>query len=133
MKTQLKQLMLMLTLVFTFASCSSDDDDKGGVNKSRDVKYEITGNFSGQIDAIYTESGNAGQSVDVTALPWTKEFTAAANTAAAGINVTGIGGVVDQTLTVKIIVGGKVEQQTTAKAKSDGTIIAVPGSYIFPL
>ena len=41
MKTHLKQIMLALTLVFTFASCSSDDD-KGSVNKSRDVKLRTT-------------------------------------------------------------------------------------------
>ncbi|WJS95371.1 MmpS family protein [Flavobacterium johnsoniae] len=131
MKTQLKQIMLALTLVFTFASCSSDDD-KGG-NNSRDVKYEITGNFSGQIDAVYMESGDAGQSVDITKLPWTKEFTASAGTTGAGIQASGHGGVVDQTLTIKIYVGGKVEKETTAKAKADGTIIAIPGTYIFPL
>ncbi|HEU0125102.1 MmpS family transport accessory protein [Flavobacterium sp.] len=132
MKTQLKQIMLMLTLVFTFASCSSDDD-KGSVNKSRDVKFEVTGNFTGTIDAVYIESGNAGQSVDINALPWTKEFTASADTAGVGINVTGIGGAENQTITVKIYVGGKVEKETTAKAKSDGTVVALPGSYIFPL
>lgn len=131
MKSILKTLAIVLTLAFTAVSCSSDNDDKGG-NNSRDVKYEVTGNFSGQMDAVYTESGNAGQSVDITKLPWTKEFTAAAGTAGAGIQVSGHGGVVDQTLTIKIYVGGKVQQETTAKAKSDGTIIAIPGTFIFP-
>ncbi|MBZ4037242.1 hypothetical protein K6T82_20950 [Flavobacterium sp. 17A] len=132
MKTQLKQIMLMLTLVFTFASCSSDDDDKGATN-SRAVKYEVTGNFSGQMDAVYMESGDSGQSVDITKLPWTKEFTAASGTTGAAVQVSGHGGVVDQTLTVKIYIGGKLEKETTAKAKSDGTIVAIPGTYIFPL
>lgn len=133
MKTQLKQLMLMLTLVFTFASCSSDNDDKDSVNRSRDVKYEVTGNYTGTLSVVYTESGNAGQSADITAFPWTKEFTASSDTAGAGLTVSGYGGVADQTITVKIIVGGIVEKETTAKATSDGIIIGAPGSYIFPL
>ncbi|WP_286967805.1 MmpS family transport accessory protein [Flavobacterium sp. UBA4854] len=131
MKSILKTLAIVMTLAFTAVSCSSDNDDNGK-NNSRDVKYEITGNFSGEIDAVYMESGNAGQSVDITQLPWNKEFTASAGTTGAGIQVSGHGGVVDQTLTVKIYIGGKVEQETTAKAKSDGTIIAIPGTYIFP-
>ncbi|WP_281634048.1 MmpS family transport accessory protein [Flavobacterium luteolum] len=131
MKSILKTLAIVMTLAFTAVSCSSDNDNKGG-NNSRDVKYEITGNFSGQIDAVYMESGNAAQSVDITKLPWTKEFTASANTVGAGVQASGHGGVVDQTLTVKIYVGGKVEQETTAKAKADGTIVAIPGNFIFP-
>ncbi|MEN2490065.1 MmpS family transport accessory protein [Flavobacterium sp. B11] len=130
MKSILKTLAIVMTLAFTAVSCSSDDD-KGG-NNSRDVKYEVTGNFSGQMDAVYMESGNAAQSVDITKLPWTKEFTASASTSAVGIQVSGHGGVVDQTLTIKIYVGGKVEQETTAKAKADGTIVAVPGTFVFP-
>lgn len=130
MKTHLKQIMLALTLVFTFASCSSDNDDNGGAS-SRDIKYEVTGNYTGKISATYTESGNAGQNVDITSLPWTKEFTASADTYGAGITVSGFGGVVDQTLTVKIIVGGKVEKQTTSKATSDGIIVAAPGSFVY--
>lgn len=130
MKTHLKQIMLMFTLVFTFASCSSDNDDKvsGG---SRDVKYEVSGNYTGTISASYIESGNGGQNVDITALPWSKEFTASADTYGAGITVSGHGGTVNQTLTVKIIVGGKVQKETTAKATSDGIIVAAPGSYVF--
>lgn len=125
--------MLALTLVFTFASCSSDDDNNNSGTGSRDVKYEITGNYTGKLSAIYTESGNAGQSVDVNALPWSKTFTASADTAAAGITVSGTGGVVDQTITVKVIVGGKVEKESTAKATSNGGIIGAPGTYVFPL
>jgi hypothetical protein len=132
MKTHLKQIMLMLTLVFTFASCSSDDNDNNSVNRSRDVKYEVTGNYTGTLSAVYTESGNAGQSVDITSFPWTKEFTASADTGGAGITVSGYGGVKDQTVTIKIIIGGKVEKETTAKATADGIIVGAPGSYVFP-
>jgi hypothetical protein len=131
MKSILRTFAIALTLAFTAVSCSSDNDDNSGTS-SRDVKYEVTGNYTGKLGATYTESGNSGQNVDINALPWTKEFTAGADTAGAGITVSGYGGVIDQTVTVKIIVGGKVQKETTAKATSDGIIVAVPGSYIFP-
>ena len=128
MKSILKTLAIVLTLAFTAGSCSSDNDNDSG---SRDVKYEITGNYTGKIGATYIEAGNAGQNVDVNTLPWTKEFTATGDTTGAGITVSGNGGVENQTLTVKIYVGGKVEKETTAKATSDGIIVAIPGTYVF--
>jgi len=131
MKSIFKTAALVLTLAFTAVSCSSDDDNNSGTG-SRDVKYEVTGNYTGDIGAVYTESGNSGQNVDINSLPWSKEFTANAETYGAGITVSGNGGIVDQTLTVKIYVGGKVVKETTAKATNDGIIVAAPGSYVFP-
>ncbi|MDA6072429.1 hypothetical protein NJT12_22645 [Flavobacterium sp. AC] len=130
MKSILKTLAIVLTLAFTVASCSSDNDNNSG-SGSRDIKYEVTGNYTGKLSTVYTESGNGGQNADINSLPWTKEFTAGADTYGAGITVSGFGGVVDQTITVKIIVGGKVEKETTAKATSDGIIVAAPGSFVF--
>jgi hypothetical protein len=132
MKTHLKQIMLMLALVLTVASCSSDDNDNTPINKSRDVKYEVTGNYTGTLGATYIESGDAGQSVDITSFPWTKEFTASTDTSGASITVSGYGGVKDQTVTIKIIIGGKIEKETTAKATADGIIVGSPGPYVFP-
>ena len=129
MKSILKTLAIVLTLAFTAVSCSSDNDDKG--SGSRDIKYEVTGNYAGTLSANYIESGNGGQNVDITSLPWSKEFTASADTFGAGITVSGHGGTPGQTLTVKIIVGGKVQKETTATATSDGIIVAAPGSFVF--
>jgi len=129
MKSILKTLAIVLTLAFTAVSCSSDNDDKG--SSSRDIKYEVSGNYSGKISATYTESGNSGQNVDIASLPWSKEFTASADTYGAGITVSGFNGTPGQTLTVKIIVGGQVKKETTATATSDGIIVAAPGSFVF--
>jgi len=130
MKSILKTLAIVMTLAFTTVSCSSDNDDNGGAS-SRDIKYEVSGNYAGTLSATYTESGNGGQNVDITSLPWSKEFTASADTYGAGITVSGYGGTQGQTLTVKIIVGGKVEKETTATATNDGIIVAAPGSFVF--
>ncbi len=133
MKSILKTAALALTLVFTTISCSSDNDnDSEPVTASRDVKYEITGNFTGELDATYMEKSGAPLIEDVTALPWTKEFTANADSDGALVHTSGFGGVAGQTVTAKIYVGGKVVSELTGTANSDGIIVVHPKTYIFP-
>lgn len=134
MKSILKTLAIVLTLTFTAGSCSSDNDDDSGSNtSSRDVKYEVTGNYTGKLSATYIEEGGAALIEDVTALPWKKEFTAKIDSKGASINTSGYGGVKGQTLTGKIYVGGKVVKELTATATEDGIIVLMPGTYVFPL
>ncbi|MBZ4043436.1 MmpS family transport accessory protein [Flavobacterium hibisci] len=132
MKTHLKQIMLMLTLVFTFASCSSDDNDNDSVNRSRDVKYEITGNYTGNLDVTYLEKGGNAVIEDITKLPWTKEFTAEAKSMGASLSASGYGGAPGQTLTGKIYVGGKLVNELPVTATNDGIIVLNLTPYVFP-
>ncbi|MFH6993161.1 MmpS family transport accessory protein [Flavobacterium sp. FlaQc-48] len=132
MKSILKTMAIVLTLAFTAGSCSSDDDNNSG-SSSRDVKYEVTGNYTGKLDVTYTEAGGGALNEDITALPWTKDITVAASTLGVGLSASGYGGVSGQKLTVKIYVGGKVVKDLTATANGDGIIVAVPGAYAFPL
>jgi hypothetical protein len=134
MKTTLKKIMFLLTLVFVTASCSSSDDnnEQEQVTKSRDVKYEITGNFTGELSAIYFDKGGSPLNEDVTSLPWTKQITADAGVPGITFSASGHGGVKDQTLTAKIYVGGEVVKESTAKANSDGIIIVTLAPFLFP-
>jgi len=133
MKSIFKTAALVLTLAFTAVSCSSDDDnDSGAGSGSRDVKYEITGNFTGELDATYSEKSGAPLIEDVTSLPWTKEFTANPDSNGVLLNTSGGGGVAGQTVTAKIYVGGKVVSELTGTANSDGIIVVHPNPYVFP-
>ena len=132
MKSILKTLAIVLTLAFTAVSCSSDNDDNSGTN-SRDVKYEVTGNYTGKLSVTYIEAGGAALIEDITALPWTKEFTARTDSKGASISTSGYGGTKGQTLTGKIYIGGKVVKELTATATEDGIIVLMPGTYVFPL
>ncbi len=131
MKSIFKTLAIVLTLAFTAVSCSSDDDNDS-VSGSRDVKYEITGNFTGELDATYLEKSGAPLIEDVLSLPWTKEFTADADSDGALVHASGGGGVAGQTVTAKIYVGGKVVSELTGTANSDGIIVVHPKTYVFP-
>jgi hypothetical protein len=133
MKSILKTAALVLTLAFTAVSCSSDNDNNSEPGTaSRDVKYEITGNFTGELDVTYMEKSGAPLIEDVLALPWIKEFTANADSDGALVHTSGLGGVAGQTVTAKIYVGGKVVSELTGTANSDGIIVVHPKTYIFP-
>jgi len=130
MKSILKTLAIVLTLAFTAVSCSSDNDDKG--SSSRDVKYEITGNYTGTSSTTYFEKGGNVLNEDLTKLPWIKEFTAEAKSLGASLSASGYGGVAGQTLTGKIYIGGKVVNEVTATANGDGIIVLSLTPYVFP-
>lgn len=133
MKSIMKTLAIVLTLAFTAVSCSSDSDNESEpVNKSRDVKYEITGNFTGKLDVTYMERSGAPLIEDVPSLPWVKEFTADAKSDGALVHTGGLGGVAGQKVTAKIYVGGKVVSELTGTANSDGIIVVHTKTYIFP-
>ena len=132
MKSILKTLAIVLTLAFTAVSCSSDNDDDTKAPASRDVKYEITGNFTGTSSVTYSEKGGNVLNEDLTSLPWTKEFTAEAKSMGASLSASGYGGVAGQTLTGKIYIGGKLENELTATANSDGIIVLPLTPYVFP-
>ncbi len=132
MKTHLKKIMLVVTLAFTIGSCSSDNDDNAS-GSSRDVKYEVTGNFTGKLSTTYMEKGGNALSEDINALPWVKEFTAEPKSSGATISAGGYGGVDGQTITVKMYVGGKIVNELTAKANSDGIVTASLTAHVFPL
>ncbi|PIF31643.1 MmpS family membrane protein [Flavobacterium sp. 9] len=132
MKSVFKTLAIVLTLAFSAVSCSSDDDNNNKPIQSRDVKYEITGNFSGELSAIYFDKGGNPLNEDVTSLPWTKQITADAGVPGITFSASGHGGVKDQTLTAKIYVGGEVVKESTAKANNDGIIVVTLAPYLFP-
>lgn len=134
MKTFLKTAALVLTLAFTAVSCSNDNDDNAGSGSgSRDIRYEVTGNFTGTMSVVYFEKGGNALNEDLTKLPWTKEFTAEAKSLGAALDVSGYGGTPGQTLTGKIYVGGKLQNELTVTATANGGISLHLTPYVFPL
>lgn len=105
----MKKLTIAFIAALTiFVSCKKDSDDAPDNSSSRDIRYEITGNFTGSFFASYTTAAGGTANDQVTTLPWSKDITYAKNVTAAIISVNGNGGVAGQTLTVTIKRGGKV-------------------------
>lgn len=101
----MKKLTLVIFAMLTiFVSCKKDSDNKSN-NKSRTLKYEATGNFSGTLTASYTTAAG-GTANDAITLPYNKEITYASNVTAAIIALSGGGGVAGQKVTLVIKRGG---------------------------
>lgn len=120
MKKQVIVLMMLFVASFLSQSCSKDDVTAGG--GSRDVKYELTGNFAGKFTVAATTNNGIAEAIEVNKLPWTLEFTAKESVKSLFILANGTGGVVGQTVTLKVYVGGKVVSTSNATTLSGGVI-----------
>jgi hypothetical protein len=133
MKKFMKQMVLVITLMAITASCNKNDDSTAITSpSSRNIKYEVVGNFSGpNLTAAFTPATGGAVSEDINALPWSKEFTALSSVPAVALNITGVGGVTGQTLTLKIYAGGNVVRELTITADNSGVIAGAMNPYVF--
>ncbi|WP_306354146.1 hypothetical protein [Flavobacterium sp. '19STA2R22 D10 B1'] len=132
-KSILKSIGIIAVVVMSLTSCSSSDDDNGGGGNAnqRNVKFEVTGNFTGDLSATFIVASGGAVSEDLPSLPWIKEITYEPSVSGTGISVGGTGGVAGQTLTVKIFSGGTLISTTPATANNNGTVTISAPSYIF--
>lgn len=89
------------------------------------VRYEISGNYTGQFIIVYNNNVSGNTTLSNVQLPWSIELSYDASTVlAAGIgaqsSVAGVGG---QTATMKIIVDGTVMKSSNATAGSFGEML----------
>ncbi len=118
-----KLTMAFIAMLAILTSCKKDADKQpdGNNNTSRVVRYELTGNFTGQIIASYTTAAGGTANDEVTSLPWSKEITYAPNVTAAILAVSGGGGVAGQKVTVIRKRGGQqIGTPTEITAQSNG-------------
>jgi len=121
---------LVLMNSFLLVSCDDDDDDVNPI-KSREIKFEVTGNFSGRMDATFITASGGGTNETISALPWTKSLTYSNTVQSTGITVGGGGGTPGQTIIVKVFAGGNMVSQTPGTANSAGIVVVASPSYIF--
>lgn len=117
MKTIAKSFILFLSLFFIAVSCDNDE------SVSRVVKYEVTGDFTGKLDAItFTSGGGAGD--NITKLPYVKESKIySTGTINIGVALSGTEGKEGETVIIKIYIDNVLEKELTAVAVTDGSII----------
>lgn len=124
-------LTIAFIISFGFSSCSSDDDKGNSTPQNRNVKYEITGNFSGKFLVVYSNENGAAQTVDGTSLPWSKEVTLTTVNTAAFSSQSTTAGTPGQTATAKLIVNGEIQRTETKTADELGRIIFPNLNYTF--
>jgi hypothetical protein len=128
MKTvKLLTLVSLLAGVLFLSSCNDDDAPA----KSRDIRFEVSGNFTGDLNVTFITASGGGTSEDITALPWVKSITYASTVPSTAITVAGGGGVAGQTITLKVFAGGDEVSSTPATANSNGIVAVTAPPYIF--
>lgn len=134
MKSKLLVFSLFLSFgLFSLSSCSSDSDGGSGnpTPVSRDVKYEVTGNATGNFQVTYFTATGSATNESFTSIPWSKQLTIQNNVPAITFNASVNGATPGQTITAKIYVGGVVKREGTSIVQSNGIAVIVLQSYVF--
>lgn len=118
-----------LSILVLALSCGKDGDTTP--TKSRDIKFEVTGSFTGRLNTTFITASGGATSESIPSLPWTKSISFATTVPAVSITVAGGGGVSGQNLNVKVYAGGKIVSETPGVADSNGTIVIASPAYIF--
>jgi hypothetical protein len=123
-----------ISLLSFFSACKKKDPivQTPATIIERVVKYEITGNYSGNFTISFTSANGSFETTEALALPWTKSFTASEGTTVMSASAAGNSGSVGQTAILKIFVNGAEVKAGSGTALSSGYISLNPGSYIFP-
>ncbi len=133
MKKQFKFFFASIALLFVLQSCSKDNVDSSPISNSgsRAIKYEITGNYSGEFIVVATTNNDDFEVMEVKKLPWKLEFTAKESIKTVIIQAQGsTPGVAGQTATLKTYVGGTEVSSGTGTALSSGFISMSNKLYI---
>jgi hypothetical protein len=114
--------VLSLALVVVLLSGCAKKKDKDADAK-RNVKYELSGTFTGKFHLIITDNESGSQTYDNISIPWSKEVTYSSEVIAIGIGtaVTTQGGA-GQTAFLKIYSAGNVVKSTNANSDNNGTL-----------
>jgi len=120
-----KSLFILFASLACLTSCFKDPPTTTGPRD--DIKYEITGNFTGKLTIVYNDNINGSTVSYNDSIPWTRQFRFLP------LNVTAIGigaqssapGLPGQTVTIKIYSLHNIVKTSTATAGSMGEI-AVP-------
>ena len=80
-------LTFLIVIASLFTSCKSDDDSPTNGENVRQVRYEISGNFSGSLLVAYDKPNGMGMLDSIPSLPWSTTVTYNE-----GLNNLGFGG-----------------------------------------
>ncbi|WP_276373936.1 hypothetical protein [Chryseolinea sp. H1M3-3] len=125
-----KYLKVISIVIFSWLGVSCSEDDSSPA-KSRDIKFEVTGDFTGALSATYVNATGGGANETIPALPWNKTLTYTSTVPSTALSVGATGGVAGQTVTVKVFAGGTLISDTPGVADASGMLVVASPTYIF--
>lgn len=124
----MKRLSLFILILLVLVSCDKTDQEN---ESSRKLRFELTGNFTGSLVASYTTASGGTANETVTALPWSKEITYAANVTAAVVAISGNGGNPGQRVTAEVKRNGTRVATVVATANNSGSFTEASDAVVF--
>lgn len=127
-------VIILISTGWLLVSCGSDDNDPSPDN-SRNITYELTGNYTGKIIVAYTLANGGTQSFSDIRLPWTKEVMYESSVFAIAFSGSGevsLANVPGQTVNINIYSDGKVVRSGSATVDSNQVLIFPTLSFQFP-
>ena len=121
-------------LFATTSSCKKDSNNTPPATTTHKIKLEITGTFTGKLDAVIADNDGLTETIEVTSLPWTKEKTYTGTAKAIGIggNVNTVNAAqAGKTIITKIYDNGKEVKTASVTCKENGTASLPAIAYNF--
>lgn len=121
----MKHLLILILASSVISLISCKKEDPAPVVNKREVRYEVSGNFSGQLSFIYSNTTFGFNTIEYSSFPQTVNITYPDNISACTAGGTSSGllaGVSGQTLTLKIYSGGTLAHTIEAVANASGAI-----------
>ncbi len=138
----LASCLLLALLNPAFSSCKkkkSEEPEPSPVTQppasNRNVRYEITGNYTAPLLVVYNDNVSGNTTLTVTALPWRKDVSYPANVQGIGIasnSPNGNPASAGQSANLRIYVSNTVVKSSSAVADANGGINLPPIAYVFP-
>jgi hypothetical protein len=129
-------ISISFLLLFNLVMSSCSTDSATPTNKSRNVKFELTGNYTGKITVAYTLANGGTQAFSDIKLPWTKEVVYESTVGGLGFSGNGeisLSNVPGQTVTINIYSDNKVVKTGSASVDSNQILILPTLTFMFPL
>lgn len=121
-------IVVLAILLSVFISCKKNDKD----NLARNIKFEITGEFTGKVSVTYTNNLGNAITVNDVQLPWSTEIRYYVNIREISIAANGtVSGNPGQTVTTSIYQNGQTIKQTVLISDRSGSITIPLLTHIF--
>ncbi|NOT74967.1 MAG: hypothetical protein HOP08_08555 [Cyclobacteriaceae bacterium] len=124
-----------LTIVLGFCMASCKNDNEVTPNKSRNIRYELKGTYTGKMTVVYTLANGGTQAFSDIRLPWTMEVAYENSVGGIGFGGNGdvsLSNVPGQTVSINIYSDNKVVKTGSATVDSNQVLLLPSLAYVFP-
>lgn len=135
MKRNIVSCINGLLLSFFSLAISCSEDSAAPANKSRNVKFEMTGSYTGKILVAHTLANGGTQAFSDIRLPWTKEVVYENTVGGIGFSGSGeisLSNVPGQSVTINIYSDNKIVKTGSASVDSNQILLLPSLSFVFP-